>query len=321
MIENLQKGGKNMKKLILILTGILFLLVNINHADAKKEKKKKQKKDEPKEVTTPPHSEQIAPMIEGFTWGMTKDQVLEILTKKIQDEFKEKLAKAADPIKEDKLHQTMLQKIKAIKDGYIEFNGQVTGYDSSLVKTEYTHHNNESMLVFPKDLKTDRKWDDYFFFINGKLWKIFRAFDADMFPGLKWSDVSAAMSTKFGENPLKVKKYDPDTRVVQVIGLQWQDDKTLLTLLNYTSFYGIFCLKFEDKKTLKEIDSLRVNKPPEEKSMSVVDAITEGTGQDSAHDIVEKLTKKKSQPKSQGGGESVPPPKQSKENKLDDLGI
>jgi hypothetical protein len=330
--------GDAMKRAIIAIMGILLVFAGTEAMGAKKGKKKKGKGKEPKEVTVAPKSDQIAPMIEEFKWGMTKDEVIKILSKKIQGEYQEKMAKAADPIKEDKLHQTMLQKIKALKDSYVEFKGQVTGFDSSLVKTEYTHKNGESMIIFPKDLKTERKWDDYFFFINEKLWKMFRAFDADMFPGLTWNDVAAAMGTKFGEGPLKVKKYDSDTKIVHILGLQWQDDNTLLTLLNYTTFYGIFCLRFEDKQMLKQIDSLRVNKPPVETTESIVDAITEGTAQDASHDIVDQLTKKKPKgsgtsgstgstgskgtKKSKGSGtDNLPPPKKEKESELDDLGI
>ena len=328
-----------MRKAMIIIMGLMLVFTG-NDALAKKGKKKKGKSKEPKEVTAAPKSDQISPMIEEYTWGMSKDDVIKILSKKIQSEYQDKMAKAADPIKEDKLHQTMLQKIKSVKDGYVEFKGQVTGFDSSLVKTEYTHKNGESMIMFPKDLKTDRKWDDYFFFINEKLWKMFRAFDADMFPGLTWNDVQSAMITKFGADPLKVKHYDPDTKIVQILGVQWQDDKTVLTLLNYTTFYGIFCLRFEDKEMLKQIDSLRVNKPPVETNQTIVDAITEGTAQDSSSDIVDQLTKKK--PKGSGtsgtgstgtggskgtkktkgsGTDNLPPPKKEKESELDDLGI
>lgn len=274
--------------------GIIFIFAGADaFAKKGKKKKKKGKKKTKKEITVPPKSDAIDPMIEEFDWGMTHEEVIKILSKRIKKEYKKKMVKLSDPIKEDKLHLTMTKKIKALKKGYIEFDGQVTGYDSSLVNVEYTHHNSESMILFRKDAKLDRKWDDYFFFINDSLWKIFRAFDADMFPGLKWTDVQAAMTTKFGANPLHVKKFDPDTKYVNVIGLQWQGKNTLLTLLNYTTFYGIFCLRFEDKNTLAQIDTLRVNKPKKEQTDSIVDAITEGTSSDASSDIVDQLTKKK----------------------------
>jgi hypothetical protein len=309
-----------MRKLLIILFGVMFVFAGAD-AFAKKaaKKKKKGKSKQPKEITVAPQSDEIAPMIEGFTWGMSKDEVLKVLGGKVKAEYKEKMIKAKDPIKEDKLHQELQKKIKALKKSYVEFEGQITGYDSSLVKIEYTHKNNEAMLVFPKDMKTDRKWDDYFFFINNRLWKIFRAYDADMFPGLTWGDVQSAMGTKFGPKPLKVKKFDPDTKYVQTIGLSWQDKETLMTLLNYTTFYGIFCLRFEDKETGAEIDTLRVNKPPAEKQESIVDAITEGTSKDEAHDIVDQLTKGQKKKKSSGSG-SLPAPKKKDESSiLDDI--
>ena len=321
-----------MKKIMVMLIGVCFVFTGAD-AFAKKAKKKKKGKKEKKEVTVAPQSDQIAPMIEEYKWGMSSDEVLKVINGKIQKEFQEKMGKANDPIKEDKLHQDMLKKIKEVKKSYIEYTGQVTGYDSSLVKTEYTHNNSESMLLFTKDMKGDRKWDDYFFFINGKLWKIFRAFDAEMFPGLTWKDVQSAMESKFGSGPFKLKHFDPDTKIVSTLGVQWQNKDTMLTLLNYTSFYGIFCLRFEEKAVLEQIDSLRVNKPMEKTGPSVVDAITEGSATDGSSDIVDQLTKKKPKskgssgssgssgsPKSSGSSGSVPPPKEKDESSiLDDI--
>jgi len=317
-----------MKKIMVMFIGVCLVFTGAD-AFAKKAKKKKGKKKAKTEVTVAPQSDQIAPMIEEYEWGMSSDEVIKVLGAKIQKEFQEKMGKANDPIKEDKLHQDMLKKIKEVKKSYTEFTGQVTGYDSSLVKTEYTHKNSETMLVFTKDMKGDRKWDDYFFFINGKLWKIFRAFDAEMFPGLTWKDVQSAMESKFGGGPFKLKHFDPDTKVVSTLGVQWQDKATMLTLLNYTSFYGIFCLRFEDKAVLEQIDSLRVNKPAEKTGPSVVDAITEGSATDGSSDIVDQLTKKKPKKSSSGSSGSskpsgssgsVPAPKEKDESSiLDDI--
>ena len=282
-----------MKRFFILLLGICFLFAGADlYAGKKKKGKKKKKKQKSTEVTVAPTSEQIDPMIEEFDWGMTHEEVLKILSKKIEDKYRKKMAKTSDPINEDQYYKQMQAKIKLLKKGYVEFTGQVTGYDSSLVNIEYTHKNDESMIVFPKDSKMGRKWDDYFFFINDRLWKIFRAFDADMFPGLQWTDVQGAMSTKFGAKPLEMKKFDPDTKLVNVIGLQWQDSNTLLSLLDYTTFFGIFCLRFEDHSTLAQIDTLRVNKPPSKGGSSIVDAITEGTSADGSEDIVDQMTKK-----------------------------
>lgn len=310
-----------MKRLVILLIGIFVISAGTEALAGKKRQKKKGMKKAAAEVTVAPKSDQIAPMIAEYNWGMTHEDVLKILTKKIEDEYREKMAKAGDPIKEDKLHLTMRSKIKALQESYIEFTGQITGFDSSLVKNEYTHHNDEAMIVFPKDLKVGRKWDDYFLFIGDRLWKIFRAFDAEMFPGLKWQDVQNAMVVKFGADPYMLKKFDEDTHAVHILGLQWQEPKTLMTLLDYTTFYGIFCLRFEDKNMLGQIDSLRVNKPREESKAGIVDAITEGTSSDASADIVDRLTKEKKKETKKTSPGSLPTPKKKKEESsiLDDI--
>jgi hypothetical protein len=114
-----------------------------------------------------------------------------------------------------------------------------------------------------------------------------------MFPGLGWENVQDIMTSKFGQDPFKVKKFDKDTKFVYVTGLQWQDTKTLLTLVNQFTFFGIFCLRFESKKIGKQIDTIRVNKPPkQDASHAVVDGLDDGTGSDSESNIVDVLTGK-----------------------------
>ncbi len=292
--------------LIALLTGAAVLVTASTDALAKG-KKKKAKDTTPPEATEPPASEAIASQVGDIQWGMSPDEVIAAVSEQIKAEYQEKAKAITDSIKEDKLFQQRDKAIEKVKKSYIEFKGQPTGWDSSVVKKEYTHKNGESMIVVEHD-----KWDDYYFFIDNPdynpaagsgasswdenkvvLWKLYRSFDAGMFPGLQWESVQEIMIGQFGAMPFKVKQFDKDTKFVKVVGLQWQDDQTLLTLVNQFTFFGIFCLSFEAKHIQKRIDELRVNKPPsDDEGHAIVDNLSEGTGSDSDSNIVDILAGK-----------------------------
>jgi hypothetical protein len=293
-----------------LLTLVLALVVGAAFAGdafAKKKKKKKKKKKGPAEITEPPKVDSIVDQLGDYQWGMSPEETILVAIEEVKAEYQYKASQLNDTIKEDKLFLKRDKAIKKIKKSFIEFKGQPTGWDSSVAKEEYTHKNGESMIEVRHD-----KWTDYFFFILNPgydptagsdasgwkkneiiLWKVYRAFDSAMFPGLKWSNIQEIMTTKFGSSPFKVKKFDKDTKFVYVTGLQWQDDRTLLTLVNQFTFFGIFCLRFESKKIHNQIDELRVNKPPkQDKGHAIVDGLDDGTGADSESDIVDVLTGK-----------------------------
>jgi hypothetical protein len=313
-----RRSVMNRSKIMRLLTLTVAVTVTAAFAGdalAKKKKKKKKKKKAPAEVTEPPEVDTIADQLGDYKWGMSVEEVIAAAIEEVKAEYQFKASTLNDSIKEDKLFQRRDKAIKKIKKSYVEFKGQPTGWDSSVAKEEYTHKNGESMIEVRHD-----KWTDYFFFISNPtydptagsdasrwvrneviLWKLYRAFDSAMFPGLKWANVQEIMTVKFGAGPFKVKKFDKDTKFVNVIGLQWRDDNSILTLVNQFTFFGIFCLRFESAKISKQIDILRVNKPPkQDKGHAIVDGLDDGTGSDSESDIVDVLTGK-----AHGKGSSV----------------
>ena len=55
---------------------------------------------------------------------------------------------------QDRVRKERQDAITQMRDSYIKFNGQKTGWDVSIVDREFGHRNNESMLVlWEKDLK------------------------------------------------------------------------------------------------------------------------------------------------------------------------
>ena len=100
----------------------------------------------------------------------------EHLKKQIEASYQEPISKTTDAIEEDRLRHKMAEESRQVRDSYFEFDGTPSAYDSGYLKGEFTHRNGESLLR----VRT-KNTQDYFFFINDKLWKRYRAFDASVF--------------------------------------------------------------------------------------------------------------------------------------------
>jgi hypothetical protein len=135
----------------------------------------------------------------------------------------------------------------------------------------------------------DQNSQNYYFFINGKLWKWYKAFSADVFQGKSFDQFAQAVQGRYGEG--HVKKGDGGQR-----WLEWQDTGTALRAVDNNQFYGFYCLVFEHKDTVRRLGDLRTAKASKERAgHSLVEAVTsdEGTTEgDYNQDIIDRITGK-----------------------------
>ncbi|MDW8247321.1 MAG: hypothetical protein RMJ84_12180 [Sandaracinaceae bacterium] len=239
-----------------------------------------------------PRSAAIAPALEevGIRWGMTPREVFEHFKKQIEERYRPRLAKAPGAIEEDRLQHEMQNEIQRLRRSFVRFNGQPIGWDSSFLRDEYTHGNNESMLVVrePEFHSTS-----HYFFINDRLWKRYQAFDSSAFPGATFEQFAEAVQRRFGPGVLRsgsLIEGRPPTRWIE-----WQDETTRLRAVDQSRLYGFFCLVFEDKSVLAQLPSLRRNRVERfAERTGLVDSVLrqEGSsdGEDLNADIVDRLT-------------------------------
>ena len=227
---------------VLIVVG-LALASSVVEAGGRKKRRAKRKKD------AVPTSQVIAKSMGELKWGISKDELVKQLLDGIKKEYRPKIAKTHDAVVEDRLRHEAKEKMDAIRKSYIEFNGRATGWDASFLKREFTHNNSESMLVM-----RDGNSQNFYFFINGQLWKWYKAFDASTFGGSNFKSFSRVVQKKFGEGKVSKGELAPGYTRDWV---EWQDKKTRLRAVDETDFYGFFSLVFEDKGTAAELASLR----------------------------------------------------------------
>jgi hypothetical protein len=235
-----------------------------------------------------PVSAEISKSMGDLTWGMSKDDLQKKLIDKIKETYRPLVAKTRDSVEEDRLRQKATEEMKRIRDSFVEFTGTSTGWDVSFLRGEFTHGNDESMLVM-----RDQNSQNFYFFIDGRLWKWYKAFDAEVFRSGDFSGFAAAVQRRFGAAK------DVQAELVPGSGqrhwLEWQDDKSRLRAVDQSDFYGFYCLVFEEKATVGKLAQLRTNtREVGNKQHALVDAVTSAPSRDADNsaDVVDRITGK-----------------------------
>jgi hypothetical protein len=277
--------GLNLLCTLLLAMGPALHAVPAYAAPAKKAAKKKGKKAAEEKVPT---SAEIAKSMEGVKWGMSKDDIQKKLIDGVKEKYRPQVSKTKDAVEEDRLRTAATDEMKRIRDSYVEFKGTSTGWDVSFLKGEFTHGNNESMIV-----QRDKNSQNFYFFINGKLWKWYKAFDAEVFKAGDFNGFADAVQRRFG--PAKEASGELAPGAGSRHWLEWQDETTRLRAVDQSDFYGFYCLVFEERATVGNLAKLRSHtREVANKSNSVIDSVTTPVERDpdAQPDVVDRITGK-----------------------------
>lgn len=205
---------------------------------------------QPAPVDEPPVSTRIAQELQPLRWGITHEQVLEFYRQRIRAEYAPR-AKNLGQIELFRLNSERDREIRRIEQTYVVFDGARPNraWDQSLVGEEYTHNNNESMLVYA-DAQGNR---EFYFFINDRLWK--RARERRLV-GVRASFEQFAdqLDALFGTGRRRMNGGRLDH-------VDWRDDTTHLRVHDQRTFYDLFLFVYEDLSTLANLATLRRNVP------------------------------------------------------------
>ncbi len=200
---------------------------------------------------SPEHKKALAELLGAFKMGMTKDEVIGILTKQLDDAYAEKITATNDINTQDKLRAEKKEKIADVTKTYVEFNGQKTGWDVSIIDDQFARNTGESMLVYWENSggKNQRR---FFFFYEGKLWKMFLGLDSTQIAAdqRNFDVFRKSMEGRFGAG------------MVDATGEEWATSDLDVKALDRLRFYDAFCLVVTDPKQAKTVASTRVEKAP-----------------------------------------------------------
>jgi len=237
------------------------------HAAARKRVKRKAPPPKKKVVRVSAEKKKVlAELFGGFKFGMTKEQVLKVLAKQVDQRYDEKIRGTEDISRKDHLRQEKRTELARVRKSYIEFKGrQANPWDVSIIEGEFAHDTNESMLDRweNKDGKNQRR---FFFFYEGKLWKMALSIDVSILPEDKrnFDTFKAVMEGKYGPGAVEPGQ------------LTWTADSFEVRALDKLRTYTALILAIEDPNVRHQVLALRAERAPKKKGTSpIIKAVIE----------------------------------------------
>jgi hypothetical protein len=207
-----------------------------------------------------------------FRWGMTPDQVIDVLAADVEREYGERQKKAKTAQRQDRNRAWKRDQIQALKANHVRFKKALNHrWGVSLIQFEYEDDNNEEM-VWVKTTPTLRK---FYFFKDGELWKIFYAYSTDTWPGKSYKEIVEEKFKKwFGVSPEVKQKKDPKSGQPVVVYNEWEalNGETIRSF-DMTSVHGVIVLAVIDGGAEQRIGERIPNVQTEEKFSRVVDEV------------------------------------------------
>jgi hypothetical protein len=237
-------------------------------------------------------TEEVGKIKGAYKWGMAPEEVVELVHKAIEEHYAEPLKKSVnDPGKQDRIRAQIREEMNGVKKSYIDFQGDKTGWDVSIVDKEFFHNSGESMLV-----AQDEQWKRYFFFFEKKLYKMYLAFDKERLKDKTFAQFGEDMQKKFGPARLVMRDEKGKGGVKKVPDYYlWSSmNADSLKLVDRSTFYGVYCLVLYDSGTEDRVTERRkVVAPAADEKESLVDAVTaKGDERDSNDNIIDRITGK-----------------------------
>ena len=233
-------------------------------------KQPKVKAPPPKKV--PPVSaeakKKLALNMQSYKFGMTKEEVIANLTKSINEQYEEKIKATTDMMTQDRLRKDRKAEITRIEKTYLAFDGKKGGWDVSIVEEEFAHNTGESMLEKweKEDGKNNRR---FFFFHEGKLYKMFIQLDVSILPEDKrnFETFKGVMTSQYGAGDVEADR------------ITWKTSEFEVRAIDKLKAYGAVALVIEDPRVKKELVAIREAKaPPKKETNPVIKSIVDTDG-------------------------------------------
>jgi hypothetical protein len=210
------------------------------------------------------HKKALAELYGGFKFGMTKDEVIAVFSKQLDERYDENIKATTDIAAQDRLRRDKKNEVNRLQGSYISFEtSKPSPWDVSIVEEEFAHNTNESMLERWENQggKNQRR---FFFFYEGKLWKMFISLDVSIIPEDKrnFATFQAVMEGKYGPGDVGDGK------------ITWRTPEFEVRAVDKLKTYDALALVIENPRTRGEVEALREAKaPPKKETSSVIKAV------------------------------------------------
>jgi len=254
----------------LVALALVFLMLGATAADAKRRAKKKR-------ASGPPVNEAALAALRGpFKFGMTRKDVLKILSSQIHEKYAEKISSTTDVYVQDKLRRKRDAEISKFKKSFVAFKGSSTGWEGSIIHDQFSHKTDESMMMFwETDPESGLDQRRFFFFHDGKLYKMFVALNSDALKEQQrnFAFLKSMMEARFGGGEVTQKVDREGNKVPWAV--HWKTKKYDAWALDNMQVFGAFCLVIADAPTVAQVEQARAALPKEDKRVHLIDGVIE----------------------------------------------
>jgi hypothetical protein len=249
----------------------------------------------PKKKVAPPVSaegkKKLADLYGGFKFGMSKDDVLGVLRKQLDQQYEERIKATTDVRAQDNLRAEKRSELARVSKSYEEFKGPPAGLDVSIIEGEFARNTGEAALDRWENSggKNQRR---FFFFYEGRLWKMFISLDVSILPADKknFETFERVMQGQYGAGDV-----EPGL-------ITWRTDEFHVRAMDKLRSHDALALVIEEPRIKKELIALRESKaPPKKETSSVIKAVLEDGDKDRP-DVKQNSGAVDAVLKAQGGG-------------------
>jgi hypothetical protein len=234
--------------------------------EAKKPPARPQKPKPPKPLTpmTAPHKKALAELHAGFKFGTSKEEVIAVFSKQLDERYDDKIKATTDITAQDRLRRDKKNEVTRLQQSYTTFDSTKTSpWDVSIVEEEFAHNTGESMLERWENQggKNQRR---FFFFYEGKLWKMFVSLDVSFLSedNKNFAAFRSAMEAKYGSGDVE------DGRI------SWRTEDFEARAIDKLKTYDALALVIEDARIARQVAAMREEKaPPRHETNAVIKAV------------------------------------------------
>lgn len=221
----------------------------------------------PKKAVPPPsaeHKKKLNDLLGGYKFGMSKDEVIADFAKKLDDSYADKLKGTTDIAAQDRIRADKKKEIATFKNSFVSFEAnKPSPWDVSIVEEELAHDTGEAMMERWEKEGT-RNQRRFFFFYNGRLWKMFISLDVSILPEDKknFDTFQGVMTGQYGPGDV-----EPGL-------ITWNAGEFEVRAVDKLRSYDALGLAIEDTSVKKDVLAMREAKaPPKKETSSVIKAV------------------------------------------------
>jgi hypothetical protein len=218
----------------------------------------------------------VRTLMGDFRWGMSPIDVFKLMSKDVEEEYKERQKSARDAIAQDNNRKWRQEQLQRIKANHVRFNSNANHrWGVSLIQFEYEDDANEEMLW----VKTTTGLRKFYFFKDGGLWKIYYAYSTDTWPGKAYEEVVDEKFRKwFGASPTSKVKQDPETAEPLLRYYEWEAlGGEKIRSFDMTQIHGVISLAVIDGATEKRLGERLPNVKRDRSVSDVVEGVLGGS--------------------------------------------